>query len=371
MKLNFVGKDIYKSFNLVSSLVPTSSMKQVLRGVKMEAKTDIVELTATDLEVAVKYRIPLSLLEFGAKGCIVLPAVRVSSILGEWAKNEEVSILVEGNSCTLKSKGGHFKMVCEDARNFPEIHVNEIKSFVEIEGETLSDMIGKVMHAVAKGRVFGVLGGIFVKICGEELVVVAMDGNRLSCVKRKASNPGGVLAEGVVTVKCLSFLQRFVLENNGVLKVGLGKSQVRFVSERGEIVSQLIEGIFKRYELYIPKGNDKKAEINKKDLLSKVRMASFMTNEGYRAVKFLFRDGKLTLVSKAAEIGESELEVSAQYEGPDFEISFNPDYVLDALKTSDNETVILELGDSETAALFRTGHGQLCVVMPVKQKKRE
>lgn len=366
MKLNFVGKDLYKSFNLVSGLIPASSMKQVLQGVKMELKTDFAELTATDLEVLVKYSLRLK--ECGGSGGIILPAVRVNSILKEWAENEDVSVLVEENNCTLKSRGGYFKMVCEDVRNFPEIHVNEIKGFVEIEGETLSDMVGKVVHAASQVKARGTLCGIFIRICGDDVIMVAADGNRLSYVKRKASNPGSISMEGIVTVKCLTFLQRFASENNGVLKVGLGESQVRFVSERGEIISQLIEGLFPKYEDVIPKGNDKKVEIDKKELLSKVRMASFMTNEGYRVVKFLFRDGKLVLVSKAADIGEAELDVSAHYEGPDFEISFNPDYVLDVLKTSNGETVILELGGSETAALFRTGHEQLSVVMPVELK---
>ena len=72
-----------------------------------------------------------------------------------------------------------------------------------------------------------------------------------------------------------------------------------FLGERGEIISQLIEGQYPRYEDVIPKDNDKKIEVKREELITVVRMASFMTSEGYHVVKFIFKDGKLMLQSKA------------------------------------------------------------------------
>jgi DNA polymerase III sliding clamp (beta) subunit (PCNA family) len=41
---------------------------------------------------------------------------------------------------------------------------------------------------------------------------------------------------------------------------------------------------------------------------------------------------------------------------------------LDALKVSDRETIVMELKDNSSAALFRTGHEQLSVIMPIELK---
>lgn len=97
-------------------------------------------------------------------------------------------------------------------------------------------------------------------------------------------------------------------------------------------------------------------------------MASFMTNEEYRVVKFVFKQGKLLLSSKTSDVGEAELEMAAGYDGPDLEISFDPEYVIDALKVSDSDTVTIELGDGGGAALFRTGYEQMDVIMPIEMK---
>ncbi|MFN3532519.1 MAG: DNA polymerase III subunit beta [Candidatus Brocadia sp.] len=363
MNLIFSGKDLCNSFNLVAGIVPSSAMKSILRGVKVEVKEGRFRLTATDLEVLVRCLVPAR--ECAGDGSIVLPAVRVNNILREWAGNDEIIMIVEGSSCVLKSRGGHFRITGEDSGQFPDVTVTEIKDFVEVDGEIVADMVGKVIHSVSKVKASSVLRGVFVRVLGDDIVMVTMDGNRLSYIKRKVHNPGGVSIDGIVSVKCLMFLQRFVSECKGSLRVGMGESQIYFVGEGGEIVSQLIDGQYPNYEDMVPMGNDRVVEVNKDELLSGVRMASFMTTEGYQVVKFIIKNGRLMIVSRTADVGEAELEVAASYEGPDFEISFNPDYVMDALKVSDSDTVVMKFSDGEGAAVFNTGHEQMDVVMPI------
>jgi len=380
MNLSFNGNELYKGFNLVTSIVPSSAIKHILQGIRFEVRDNVetglkpvCTLTATDLEVLVKYT--LSAKESVGDGSIVLPAVRVNNILREWAGNEEVLVSFDVETglkpvcnCILKSGKGHFKIAGEDSSQFPMITIMDVKSVVEVDGGIISDMIGKVIHAASTMRVRSTLCGVFVKIDKEEIVMAAADGNRLSMVKRKVENPDGVSMSGIATVKCLTFLQRFSSESGGTLKVGIGESQIVFVGEKGEVVSQLIDGQYPNYEDVIPKGNDKRVEVKKDELITVVRMASFMTSEGYHVVKFVFKDGRLMLQAKAAEVGEAELEIDANYQGPDFEICFNPEYVLDALKVSDSETIVMELKDNSSAALFRTGHEQLSVIMPIELK---
>lgn len=366
MNLNFAGNDLFRGFNLVTSIIPSSSVKNVLQGVNLMVQDKRVELTATDLEVLVKYILPVK--DSIDEGGIVLPAVRVNNILREWAGNDEVSLLVDGGSCTIKSRGGYFKIVGEDSGQFPEVHANTINNFIEIDSEIIGDMVGKVIYAVSTVKARSTLCGILLKIENDDITMVAADGNRLASIKRKVNNVNNVSFNGIVTPKCLTFLQRFALECKGTLKLGMSESQIRFVSEKGEVISQLIDGQYPRYEEVIPKGNDKRVEVKKNELLSIVRMASFMTSEGYRVVKFVLKNDKLMLVSKAADVGESELEITANYDGPDVEICFNPDYVLDVLKISDSDTVTLELKDDSNAAILRTGQEQLHVIMPVEMK---
>lgn len=358
------GNNLYKSFNLVAGIVPTSAIRHVLQGIKLEAREGKVKLTATDLEILVKCVLQTN--ECVGEGGVVLPAVRLNNILREWAGNEEIVFSFDNGHCMIRSKGGNFKVVCEDVGQYPEVHSIDIKSFVEVDSDILSSMISKVVHAASTIKAKAVLCGVYVKIDKEDIVMVASDGNRLSCVKRKVSNPDGASMEGIVTVKCLVFLQKFVSDYKGIVRLGIGESQINIVSERGEILSQLIDGRYPNYEDVIPKGNDKVVEVKRDELTTAVRMASFMTSEGYRIVKFMIKSGKLELVTEVADVGRADLEVSAVYEGPEFEISMSPDYVLDVLKTSDNDVVIMEFGGGEDAVLIKAGYEQMNVIMPIE-----
>ncbi|MCZ7621695.1 MAG: DNA polymerase III subunit beta [Candidatus Kuenenia sp.] len=366
MKILFSGDALHKGFSLTASVVPSSAMKQILQGVKLEVADNCAELTATDLEVLVKYRIPAKACE--GEGGIVLPASRANNIFREWAGNEEISVTVEAGHCTLQSKGGSFKILGDDCLQFPNITKTDVTSFVEIDGEILGKMVEKVAYAVSSIKALSIYSGISVKIFGDTIIMVGSDMNRLAVVKRKVRNPENVSMSGIVGVKCLAFLQRFVSECKGTLMVGMGESQIHFIGEKGEVISQLIEGKYPNYDEVIPKNNDKKIEVNRDELLSIVRMASFVTNDEYRVVEFSLTKNKLSIFSSAANVGEAALEIAAQYDGPDYTNTFNPDYILDFLRASDCETITIELGEIDDAALFKTGHEEINVMMPVEWK---
>src|SRR5574341_746984 len=225
MDLKFLGSDLYKGFNLVADVVPSSTVKHILQGIKLEVQEGMAEITATDLEVLVKYVIPMK--EYSGEGCVVLPAARVNNILREWAGSNEVLISVDNGNCLLKSNYGYFKIAGEDFRQFPGMIRTDVNGFVEVEGEIIGSMVGKVIHAVSLVKARSTLCGVLVKIERDNIILVTADGNRLSTVKRKVNNPDELSMSGIVTVKCLSFLQRFVSECKGVLKVGIGESQIR------------------------------------------------------------------------------------------------------------------------------------------------
>jgi len=60
MNLSFNGNELYKGFNLVTSIVPSTAIKHILQGIRFEVKAEtglkpVCTLMATDLEVLVKY----------------------------------------------------------------------------------------------------------------------------------------------------------------------------------------------------------------------------------------------------------------------------------------------------------------------------
>jgi len=64
-------------------------------------------------------------------------------------------------------------------------------------------------------------------------------------------------------------------------------------------------------------------------------------------------------------MGESREELSCDYAGKDMIIGFNPNYLIDVLKNLDQESVELEVTDSEKPGVIRT-NGYIYIVLPMK-----
>ena len=101
-----------------------------------------------------------------------------------------------------------------------------------------------------------------------------------------------------------------------------------------------------------------------------VEQASIVTNDDSRGVDFQFGPGVLKLSSQAADMGSSHVELPINYEGKPVEITFDPRYLVDALKTLDDETPLTaELIDARNAAVFRTQDQYTYVVMPLTRER--
>jgi DNA polymerase-3 subunit beta len=90
-----------------------------------------------------------------------------------------------------------------------------------------------------------------------------------------------------------------------------------------------------------------------------------MTSEESRGVKFVLKNNQMIISSQVLERGEAEVKLSAKYSGPELTVGFNPDFLLEALKAVETETITIELKDSNKPGLLRAGNNFLYVVMPV------
>src|SRR5205807_9205134 len=72
------------------------------------------------------------------------------------------------------------------------------------------------------------------------------------------------------------------------------------------------------------------------DLQQAIRQAAIMTDEESKRVVFSFAKKKLTLQARGAEAGRSKVEMPLEYDGKTVEISFDPKFVLEMLRSEEH-----------------------------------
>lgn len=74
----------------------------------------------------------------------------------------------------------------------------------------------------------------------------------------------------------------------------------------------------------------------------------------------------LTLTASNPDIGEAKDEMPVDYSAEEFNIAFNPTYLLDALKVIDDEQISFEFTESNLPGVIKTDESFTYVIMPMK-----
>ncbi len=177
----------------------------------------------------------------------------------------------------------------------------------------------------------------------------------------------------IVPTKALKLAAKLVDDPDATVRVAVEDHQVLIAfgdsedpSEVAVISSNLVEGAFPPFEDVVPKEQDKKVSFDVAILGSAIRRAALLTNEESKGVRLTFDQDKLTLTSRAPEMGEATVEVKLEdYQGDPLEIGFNPNFITDALNVVDAGTITVELKSANKPGVLRTGNDFTYVIMPV------
>ena len=217
-------------------------------------------------------------------------------------------------------------------------------------------------------------GGVLVELTSESIAMIGTDGRRLARMAAHAeaeNDPTAPAGFPVIPVKALKLIERNLVDDDPPVHLAFqAGSAVLMRTQSAVIYSRLVEGRFPRYQDVFPSSVEVKIPLDVGSLRMAVEQASIVTSEESRGVDFQFVAGALRLISQSADVGSSHVELPIAYDGKAVDITFDPRYLVDALKTLDDRTTITaELIDSKNAAVFKTDDRYTYVVMPLTREK--
>jgi len=121
----------------------------------------------------------------------------------------------------------------------------------------------------------------------------------------------------------------------------------------------------------LPKDQPLLAQLQKDEIRGAIERVAQFADERSRAIRVAFSNGEVRVFSSSIEMGESEESVPSEYQGPDLEIGFNAQYLLDFLRAIPQERVAFELKDQKSAGEMRPAGESIddqyrYVVMPMR-----
>jgi DNA polymerase-3 subunit beta len=367
MKFTITRQNLHNGLVAVSASIPSKTTLPVLSNILFATDGDGVWMSGTDLDVAVRVRVPAEVTEAGS---LTAPGRKLQEITRE-LPDQPVDVTTQSDQIELRCGRSHFKLNGLAADEFPALPSVSFDEGWTVKGGELQRLIHHTSFAVSTEESRPILNGVLWELGNGEMRMVATNGHRLARMTVAIESSTATSTDFIVPPAGLQQVQRLFRDEDD-LSVSRGGNHLGFRSGGTEVYTRLIEGAYPNYEQVIPKDNDKYAVVDKRALESAVRRMAVVASDQTHRIKMAFEEGRAHLNVLTPDLGEGHDELELEYQGDKLEIGFNANYLLEVLRYMPTDEVKLTFQAPERAATLEpVGEGDekidyLCLVMPLR-----
>ncbi|MDC2842661.1 DNA polymerase III subunit beta [Limosilactobacillus mucosae] len=349
MKFTINRPAFINQLNNVLRAISSKTTIPILTGLKMVVTDHSVILTGSDADITIESTLDASDSSYGLSieepGAIVLPARFFNEVIKKLPDKQATIEVFNGLQVRITSGTAEFTINGQDANNYPHLPEVESENTVELASDMLREVIDQTRIAVSKQESRPILTGIHVTLNNGILTAVATDSHRLAQRKVELPETADRDFDIVLPGASMTELAKMIVDEKDGVKMQITENQALFIFGNTHFYSRLLEGNYPETSRLIPESSDTRLEITASDLLASIERASLLSHESRNNVVKLSvnPENKIATVSgTSADVGNVEEEINAdQIVGNPLEISFNPDYMRDALKSFGQTKILI------------------------------
>jgi len=344
MEITVSRQDLVKELTATQGVVERKTTIPILSNFLIEADGERLNITATDLDQAIRTSAEAKVKKAGA---CTIPARK----LYDYIK------LLENHWVQIRCGRSNTKMVGMARANYPQVPEFPAVATTSISSVALKTLIARTIFAISNEESRYTLNGALLVVKSESLAMVATDGHRLSFVEKPNELLEGISGEKRVLIprKALQELQQ-LLNGSDADKVDFADDEHTLFFRVGHrtLSTRKLSGQFPNFEAVMPRDNTKFAVVRSSELSSAIQRVAQFADERSGAIRMRLESNELKISSSSTESGESEDTIDTPYSGDPIMVGFNSVYILDFLKALSNEgEVRLEFKDSQSAGQMR------------------
>ncbi|MEI7731499.1 MAG: DNA polymerase III subunit beta [Verrucomicrobiota bacterium] len=367
MNFTISKEQIMLGLQAVQNIVTNRTTLPILSNVLLRAEGEILELTATDLDVTIACTVKANVITGGST---TLPVKKLFGIVRELGGTEVEFKVDEKNRCSMSCGSSFYKIHGLAAEEFPPMTRFRDEKKVVLPQDKLRGMLRKTCFATSTDESRYVLNGIFFSLKEHKLTMVATDGRRLALVEEEVDLPDDVQGDFIVPSKTVNELTRLLGDKGEMeLQYTANQAAITLKGEQGPailLVTKLIEGNYPNYRQVIPAEVKERVPMNREEFLHALRRAEIMTSDKQNSVKLNFTKNNLAITANTPEVGEALESIAINYKGKEMAIAFNPGYMIEPLSALTEDEIYFELIDELSPGVLKINGPYLYVVMPMR-----
>lgn len=334
-----------QALNATKRAISSKNAIPVLSTIKIEVSSTDITLTGSNGQISIENTIPVSNENAGLlitdTGSILLEANFFINIISSLPDVTLDFKEIEQHQVVLTSGKSEITLKGKDIDQYPRLQEVSTDNPLVLETKLLKSLINETAFAASTQESRPILTGVHLTLSNhKDFKAVATDSHRMSqrlLVLDKASTDFNV----VIPSRSLREFSSVFTDDIETVEIFFSPSQILFRSENISFYTRLLEGNYPDTDRLLINQFETEATFNTQALRHAMERAFLISNATQNGtVKLEIKENTISAHVNSPEVGKvnEELEI-VEKSGSDLTISFNPTYLIEALKALKSETV--------------------------------
>ena len=350
MKFSVSSADLLKGILTIQKAIPARTTEAILEDYLFVLKDNVLELTASDMEITLKTELEVNMEEAGR---IAVPARQMTDLLKELPDQPLTISTLGENSFSCAWTGGESTLPYFNPDDYPKpLGTGEEAVTIEIPAQTLVEGISGTVYASSDEENRPIMNSIFFDIKADATTLVASDLQKLICYTADdVKTPGD--ASFILGKRHANVLKAILAKNEQPVSVTFDDKVAIFRFGPTTMISVLVAGKYPDYRTIIPKNNSNILRIDRVQLLNTVRRIAVCSPKASNHIKFELTAGSIEVSAQDVgfEIAAHE-RIACQYDGEDLTIGFKSTHLIEILSNFGCEGIVMKFADKRRSALL-------------------
>ena len=366
MKFIISRDQILPPLQQIVSVIEKRQTMPILSNVLMQIADDILTMTGTDTEIQIVSKFSIESID--QAGEITVPARKFLDICRLLPSGSEIKFELQEDKIKLASGRSRFSLSTLPAEHYPEFNESEFEYQFVLNAGKFKKGLDKTLFCMANQDVRYYLNGLLLQVSNSRLKLVASDGHRLSIFEDDIGQATGYEARIILPRKAVQELSRLLDDDDAELNVQFSNNHIKIYYKDVVFSSKLIDAKFPDFSKVFSQAFMSPMLIQKQLLREALTRVAILSNEKYKGVTFDIAGDQLKLSTHNPEHDEAEEELVIDYRGQALSISFNSQYMLDAVSNLDSELAVVTIAANASSCFIEEPEQPLFkfIVMPMR-----
>lgn len=371
MKFTINKNELLKNLNIVTKAISSKNVIPILNGIMFNLTTEGLELTGSDSELTIKTFISKeNIINIENTGSVIVPSKFILDIIRKMP-NEVINFeLFEGYKLKIFTDVNNYNLNCFDSSEFPVVKMEESKTPLYFNVGEFKKMIDQTVFAISTQELRPLLTGVNIHVAANILEVVATDSYRLAKKTVKLEDKVSEDINIIIPGKNLLELVKTFDKMDSNLELHIFNNKILFKFDNVSFQSNLLNGTYPNTANLIPNEFSITTTTSLKEFNDAVDRASLLTQGKDKNVVIMnLKDNNMLITSYASELGkvEEKLLVESSTDA-DISISYSAKYMMDALKTFDDEKILILLNSDVKPIVVKSVNDESLIqlILPIK-----